>query len=135
MRRARSIIVTLVIFAIIASSSTISIRAMGFTDITSSMSNDYIDAANYVSDHDYMDGIGSNLFGPNYAMTRAMVVQVLYKRSLGLIPATTSISFSDVPAGAWYYQAVKWAVANGIASGTSASTFYQMTALKGRMRF
>lgn len=123
MRRARSIIVTLVIFAIIASSSTISIRAMGFTDITSSMSNDYIDAANYVSDHDYMDGIGSNLFGPNYAMTRAMVVQVLYKRSLGLIPATTSISFSDVPAGAWYYQAVKWAVANGIASGTSASTF------------
>ena len=37
-------------------------------------------------------------------------------------PATTS-SFTDVPAGAYYADAVKWAVAEGITSGTSPTTF------------
>ena len=33
------------------------------------------------------------------------------------------ISFSDVSAGAYYYDAVKWAVENGVTEGTSATTF------------
>lgn len=37
-------------------------------------------------------------------------------------PTTTS-SFTDVPAGAYYADAVKWAVAEGITSGTSPTTF------------
>ena len=37
-------------------------------------------------------------------------------------PATTS-SFTDVPAGVYYADAVKWAVAEGITSGTSPTTF------------
>ncbi len=37
-------------------------------------------------------------------------------------PTTTS-SFTDVPAGAYYADAVKWAVAEGITSGTTSTTF------------
>ena len=34
-------------------------------------------------------------------------------------------SFTDVPAGAWYAEAVGWCRENGIMSGTSATTFAQ----------
>jgi len=34
-----------------------------------------------------------------------------------------TVQFSDVEAGAYYYDAVQWAVQNGIASGTSETTF------------
>lgn len=34
-----------------------------------------------------------------------------------------ALSFVDVPTGAYYYDAVTWAVENGVTSGTSATTF------------
>jgi len=37
--------------------------------------------------------------------------------------ASADSRFEDVKSGKWYYQAVIWAVENGIASGTSATTF------------
>ena len=36
---------------------------------------------------------------------------------------TTVVPFSDVPADAYYYNAVQWAVRNGITNGTSETTF------------
>ena len=41
--------------------------------------------------------------------------------SLGAVP--TSTAFTDVAESAWYYTPVQWAVANGITSGTSETTF------------
>lgn len=35
----------------------------------------------------------------------------------------TALPFTDVAADAYYADAVKWAVANGVTSGTSATTF------------
>ncbi len=37
--------------------------------------------------------------------------------------AQTTLSFTDVPADAYYYDAVRWAVENGVTTGTSATTF------------
>lgn len=39
------------------------------------------------------------------------------------IPAVPALPFTDVAADAYYADAVKWAVANGVTSGTSATTF------------
>ena len=39
------------------------------------------------------------------------------------LPAETTVSFDDVPAGAYYAKAVKWAVEQNITAGTSATTF------------
>ncbi len=38
-------------------------------------------------------------------------------------PTSGSVSFTDVSAGAWYEEAVKFAVENGLFSGTSVTTF------------
>lgn len=38
-------------------------------------------------------------------------------------PAVKTVQFSDVDAGAYYYDAVQWAVQKGITSGTSETTF------------
>jgi len=102
--------------------------AAGFTDIPSTYTQ--LDAVNYVSDNGYMTGVGSNQFAPMTNMTRAMFVQTLYKKSLNRIPKTTAISFSDVPSTAYYYDAVCWAVANGITSGTSSTTFSPNNTIK-----
>jgi hypothetical protein len=37
--------------------------------------------------------------------------------------AASSGAFRDVPAGGWYYDAVQWAVENGVTSGTGPDTF------------
>ena len=37
--------------------------------------------------------------------------------------SSTALPFTDVAADAYYADAVKWAVANGVTSGTSATTF------------
>lgn len=42
---------------------------------------------------------------------------------LNLAPAAFAAGFSDVKSGDWYYNAVSWAVENGITSGTSATSF------------
>ena len=38
-------------------------------------------------------------------------------------PASSSTPFTDVKAGAYYYDAVLWAVEKGITNGTGATTF------------
>ena len=42
---------------------------------------------------------------------------------LSIVPAAAAASFTDVKAGAFYAEAVDWAVANGVTAGTSATTF------------
>jgi hypothetical protein len=49
------------------------------------------------------------------------VVTFLYKAAGS--PATGVASFRDIPAGAYYAGAVRWAVAQGITSGTGAYSF------------
>ena len=41
----------------------------------------------------------------------------------GGTPQTTGLPFVDVPASAYYYDAVAWAVENGVTGGTTATTF------------
>lgn len=59
---------------------------------------------------------------PDAPCPRATAMVYLWKRA-GSPAAAATASFSDVPAGADYAQAVAWAVANGVTTGTSATTF------------
>lgn len=63
---------------------------------------------------------GSALNG-NAPCTRAATVTYLWK--LAGKPATGQSTFTDVPSNAAYGQAVSWAVAQNITTGTSATTF------------
>ncbi len=65
--------------------------------------------------------VSGSTFNGNAPCTRAATVTYLWK--LAGKPAAGSASFSDVPAGASYAQAVAWAVREGITTGTTATTF------------
>ena len=70
-----------------------------------------------------VSGMTPTTFEPAGDVTRAQFVTMLAglaKTDVSKYPAT---SFRDVPEGAWYAPYVNWALANGIVSGTSATTF------------
>ena len=67
-------------------------------------------------------GTSATTFEPDAPVTRAQVVTFLY-RDAGSPSASGSTSFADVPTNAYYADAVRWAVSQGITAGTSATAF------------
>jgi hypothetical protein len=67
-------------------------------------------------------GTGNNQFSPNEKCTRSQIVSFLW-RMHGKPAAAEACAFDDVPADAWYFDAVSWAVEKGITKGTSNTTF------------
>lgn len=116
----RVISMMLALALVLGMTSMVSAASHPFTDVSSSAW--YGQFVEYVYEHGMMSGTSSTKFGPNETMTRAMTVTVLYQLA-GKPEVTSSNPFTDVPAGKWYTNAVLWAVANGITSGTSATKF------------
>lgn len=81
----------------------------------------YAEAVNYAVSNGLFLGISETEFGPNVSMSRAMLVTVLHR--MAGAPNAGAANFADVPADAWYTQAVAWAAANGIVQGVSDSRF------------
>ena len=69
-----------------------------------------------------MGGVSATEFAPQGTMTRAMIVTVLY-REAGSPAVAEASSFSDVPAGEWYSDAVAWAAHNSIVGGVGDNKF------------
>ena len=82
----------------------------------------YYDAVLWAVANGVTAGTSATTFSPNAPVTRAQMVTFLW-RAYGSPKATGSNPFADVSADAWYYDAVLWAVANGVTVGTSATTF------------
>ena len=68
-------------------------------------------------------GVSDTQFAPNQACTRAQVVTFLWRAAGSPEPAKGENPFADVPATAYYYKAVLWAVEEGITSGMSKTRF------------
>ena len=69
-----------------------------------------------------MNGTDGSLFSPVSTTTRAQVVTVLY-RLAGQPAADWENPFWDVPASAWFHDAVTWAWENDITGGVSSTHF------------
>ena len=91
-----------------------------FTDI--SESDYFYDAVLWAADKGITSGVTDTLFAPNSSCTRAQMVTFLW-RANGSPAVDYAMSFTDVPADAYYADAVRWAVSEGITSGTSETTF------------
>ena len=89
-----------------------------FVDISGHWGESYID---FAAERDILKGVGENLFDPDGTMTRAMFTTVLYRLS-GSPEVKNAPSFTDVPAGSWYYDAIGWASENGIIAGFGDGT-------------
>ena len=83
-----------------------------------------VEAVNYVTDKNFMKGLSETTFGPNGALTRGMLVTVLY-RMAGSPAVTGKVSekFTDCTDGSWYADAVLWASANKVVDGYEDGTF------------
>jgi len=82
----------------------------------------YADAVKYVVSNKLMNGYSTSDFGPDDSVTRAMIAQILYNKE-GAPAISDKHSFSDVPAGQWYNNAVTWASREGVMNGYSPSIF------------
>ena len=69
------------------------------------------------------NGVGNGQFGVDAPCTRAQAVTLLWRAAGSPAPEISAMPFTDVPVGSYYYDAVLWAVENGIAKGTSETTF------------
>jgi hypothetical protein len=62
-------------------------------------------------------------FAPDTSCTRSQIVTFIWRNAGSPEPTTTDNPFTDVSENDYYYNAVLWAVENGIISGTSNTTF------------
>ena len=83
----------------------------------------YEDAVDWAVKNGITTGTGNNYFTPDGICTRAQAVTFLWRVAGSPTPKTEAMPFEDVLDGSYYYEAVLWAVENGITVGTSATTF------------
>ena len=83
----------------------------------------YEDAVDWAVGNGITQGTDDTHFSPDGICTRAQAVTFLWRAAGSPKPETRTMPFTDVPAGSYYYDAVLWAVENGIAKGTSDTTF------------
>ena len=95
-------------------------EAPAFVDVPASAY--YADAVAWAVVQGITTGTGANTFSPDLSCTRAQMVTFLW-RAHGSPKADGANPFTDVSADAYYYDAVLWAVKQGITSGTTATTF------------
>ncbi len=91
-----------------------------FSDVSTSAY--YYEAVKWAQEKGITGGIGNGLFGPNQPCTRAQIVTFLW-RAAGSPVVNYAMNMSDVPEGSYYAEAVRWALSEGITTGTTGSTF------------
>ena len=80
------------------------------------------DAVQWAVANGITNGTDATHFSPNAGCTRGQVVTFLW-RAAGEPVVSGNVGFVDVVPGSYCYEAVKWAVANGITKGTDATHF------------
>ena len=83
----------------------------------------YENAVDWAVGNGITQGTDATHFSPDGICTRAQAVTFLWRAAGSPKPETRTMPFTDVPVGSYYYDAVLWAVENGIAKGTSDTTF------------
>lgn len=108
---------TVTVKAVFAEEGTVS--ELPFEDV--SVDQWFYEAVKYVYDNELMNGISATEFNPNGLLTRGTIAQVLF--NLEGADADAAAVFDDVPADAWFADAVNWAAANNIVTGYGDGTF------------
>ena len=71
-----------------------------------------------------IQGMGDGTFRPNAPVTRAQFIKMMATaEGVSSFEDLPEVDFADVPAGSWFTGPIRWAVAQGIASGRSRTTF------------
>lgn len=82
----------------------------------------YYEAVKWAQKKGITGGIGNDLFGPNQPCTRAQIVTFLW-RAAGSPVVNYAMDLADVSGDAYYAEAVRWALSQGITTGTADGRF------------
>ncbi len=92
----------------------------GFADVAAGAF--YDGSVSFLVDRAITTGTSTTTYSPGDPVTRAQMAAFLWRFSNE--PTTDApMPFTDVPAGSYYYDAVRWLAAEGITTGTSATTY------------
>ena len=83
----------------------------------------YEEAVAWAVENGITQGTDDTHFSPDGICTRAQAVTFLWRTAGSPASKTSAMPFTDVPVGSYYYDAVLWAVENGITKGTSETRF------------
>ena len=111
-------------FENISASHTIEVQfrvRSSFVDVPSG--SYYEDAVDWAVANGITTGTDAAHFSPDGICTRAQAVTFLWRAAGRPAPESRTMPFTDIPADSYYYDAVLWAVENGITKGTSSTTF------------
>ena len=83
----------------------------------------FYDAVKWAAENGIASGTGRYTFSPDAVCTRAQTVTFLWRAAGSPMPRYRTCAFTDVDARDYYYNAVLWAVEQGITTGLTATTF------------
>ena len=83
----------------------------------------YADAVIWAAEEGITGGTTATTFSPNAACTRGQAVTFLWRAAGSPAPESSEMPFTDVAVGSYCYEAVLWAVEQGITKGTTETTF------------
>ena len=92
-----------------------------FTDV--SKTDYFYDAVLWAVENGITTGTSRTRFSPYATCTRAQAVTFLWRASGSPAPKNSRMPFTDVSPSAYYYDAVLWALEEGITTGTTSTTF------------
>ena len=93
--------------------------SLPFSDV--SADDYYYDAVAWAVEMGITAGTSADRFSPDATVTRGQTVTFLYRYAGE--PEAPEAGFTDVPANAYYADAVAWASAAGVTEGVSATAF------------
>lgn len=82
----------------------------------------YHDGVHYCLENGLMRGVSGGKFLPDGSTTRAQLVTILWRLE-GSPETTGAVRFGDTAGGAWYTEAVRWAVGCGVVKGYDNGCF------------
>lgn len=91
-----------------------------FTDVDKN--SPYYTAIQWAVEMGITNGISATQFSPNVTCTRAQIVTFIYRAAGRPAVKSTTNPFKDVTKNS-YYDAILWAVENGVTNGFNATTF------------
>lgn len=83
----------------------------------------YYDSVKWAADNGIASGTSRFAFSPDAVCTRAQTVTFLWRAAGSPLPRYRVSPFTDVHSYDYYYEAVLWAVEQGITTGFTATTF------------
>ena len=93
----------------------------GFRDV---YEDDYFfDAVQWAAENGITGGVGNDRFGPNLDCSRGQTMTFLWRASGEPEPDSFSTDFTDVASGDYFYEAVLWAMEEGVTTGAGAGRF------------